>query len=460
MRSDSKQKSQIEKKNKSIVTRTRTPKVNVAQRKTEAIPTPIKLKWENKLELHQKNEVLHQWINHEVIHYNHILNLFKGLNNAISDIIIKKKIKIYELDRKLQNDRDKKEKEELEFKKSIELKVDSALMKANQTLENIKLMSKSKQVKAHQLPLIGLGTKQQVQLNASSTPETKNSMNAKESKHKDIDVLIKKCQDKYVSSLQVNESNMKTYFIPLSKIRSMFKDAKERLKRNKQRTKQMGNIFTSVYTNNKAKSSQMEIDSNSTSNALLSNVDLVIRLSSIISSDLFRKLYLKVLFAKGRDRKIDEESIYNAFSLWYMLNHLNEQFKTGINQSATFNSGSMVKVFNEKNVFSSFFDYSTQKVIDHFIMNHLNKYFEYLNRKSNEDDIGVINENAIFTNDFYKCYQRLISVEKIRFAKFIKTNTNCLFDRSNCSHEEINYFKNIQCISANNGSYFCNIFTK
>ena len=69
----------------------------------------MKLKWDNDLELYSKNTLLINWFDKETSKYAYLLNVYKEINKSIGDIIIKPKIKIYEIDKKKQNEKFKSE---------------------------------------------------------------------------------------------------------------------------------------------------------------------------------------------------------------------------------------------------------------------------------------------------------------------------------------------------------------
>ena len=84
----------------------------IASVNEEILPTPIKLKYNfiNELESYDKNYNLLNFLESEKNKYRFILNIFKNLNYNINEIIIKKKIQIYEIDKKINDNKKKKRK--------------------------------------------------------------------------------------------------------------------------------------------------------------------------------------------------------------------------------------------------------------------------------------------------------------------------------------------------------------
>lgn len=74
--------------------------------------------------------------------YKVILTNLEELNINISTYLLKKKINVKEIEIKLKNEEDRKEKEALTIRKNLETKIDSVLNKASLCLDNIKQMGK------------------------------------------------------------------------------------------------------------------------------------------------------------------------------------------------------------------------------------------------------------------------------------------------------------------------------
>ena len=416
------------------------------------ISAPIKLKWNNELELYNKNNLLIQFLEIEKNKFNFILNIFKELNKNFGDILLKPKIKIAEINKKIQNDQYKKEKENFIFNQNLSDKIDDALIKANLALEKVKNIGKK----------------------AIILPSTQNEKNIytkygfeKPKEKNELSEIIKRCQDKYVDSIQINKDNINIYFMSLTKNRTLFRDFKERIRRSKQKLKEYPNIFDDIYNKNKKK---MDIDLIKNNNITLYGDDNIIKeenkmikICSILSSDLFSKLYNKVMFSDKNDKnnQINEEDIYNIFSLWFMINHIGVLLEE--NQGIEKLNLKLTKFYPLKFTLENYLNASEFQLINQNIIKVIQKFFDYLNRKtlnSNNKDVEI-NENEIFEKNFYKLYNLLQKIEQIKAIKYISENIENIQGNNNLVHkEELNYFKNLQSIFMNNGYYSCNICKK
>ena len=416
------------------------------------ISAPIKLKWNNELELYNKNNLLIQFLEIEKNKFNFILNNFKELNKNFGDILLKPKIKIAEINKKIQNDQYKKEKENFIFNQNLSDKIDDALIKANLALEKVKNIGKK----------------------AIILPSTQNEKNIytkygfeKPKEKNELSEIIKRCQDKYVDSVQINKDNINTYFMSLTKNRTLFRDLKERIRRSKQKFKEYPNIFDDIYNKNKKK---MDIDLINNNNITLYGDDNIIKeenkmikICSILSSDLFSKLYNKVMFSDKNDKnnQINEEDIYNIFSLWFMINHIGVLLEE--NKGIEKLNVKLTKFYPLKYTIENYLNSSEIQLINQNIIKVIQKFLDYLNRKTlnaNNKDVEI-NENEIFEKNFYKLYNLLQKIEQIKAIKYISENIENIQGNNNLVHkEELNYFKNLQSIFMNNGYYSCNICKK
>ncbi len=416
------------------------------------ISAPIKLKWNNELELYNKNNLLIQFLEIEKNKFNFILNIFKELNKNFGDILLKPKIKIAEINKKIQNDQYKKEKENFIFNQNLSDKIDDALIKANLALEKVKNIGKK----------------------AIILPSTQNEKNIytkyaleKPKEKNELSEIIKRCQDKYVDSVQINKDNINTYFMSLTKNRTLFRDFKERIRRSKQKFKEYPNIFDDIYNKNKKK---MDIDLINNNNITLYGDDNIIKeenkmikICSILSSDLFSKLYNKVMFSdkNNKNNQINEEDIYNIFSLWFMINHIGVLLEE--NKGIEKLNVKLTKFYPLKYTIENYLNSSEIQLINQNIIKVIQKFLDYLNRKtlnSNNKDVEI-NENEIFEKNFYKLYNLLQKIEQIKAIKYISENIENIQGNNNLVHkEELNYFKNLQSIFMNNGYYSCNICKK
>ena len=418
----------------------------------QIISAPIKLKWNNELELYNKNNSLIQFLEIEKNKFNYILNIFKELNKNFGDILIKPKIKIAEINKKLQNDQYKKEKENFIFNQNLSDKIDDALIKANLALEKVKNIGKKAIILPSTQNENNIYTKY-----ALEKPKEKNELSE----------IIKRCQDKYVDSVQINKDNINTYFMSLTKNRTLFRDFKERIRRSKQKFKEYPNIFDDIYNKNKKK---MDIDSINNNNIIIYGDDNIIKeenkmikICSILSSDLFSKLYNKVMFSDKNDNnnKIIEEDIYNVFSLWFMINHIGVLLEE--NKEIEKLNVKLSKFYPLKFKIENYLNSSELLLINQNIIKVIQKFLDYLNRKtlnSNNKDVEI-NENEVFEKNFYKLYKKKKKIEQIKAIKYISENIENIQGNNNLlNKEELNYFKNLQSIFMNSGYYSCNICKK
>jgi len=189
----------------------------------------------------------------------------------------------------------------------------------------------------------------------------------------------------------------------------------------------------------------------------------MIKICSILSSDLFSKLYNKVMFSDKNDKnnQINEEDIYNIFSLWFMINHIGVLLEE--NKGIEKLNVKLTKFYPLKYTIENYLNSSEIQLINQNIIKVIQKFLDYLNRKtlnSNNKDVEI-NENEIFEKNFYKLYNLLQKIEQIKAIKYISENIENIQGNNNLVHkEELNYFKNLQSIFMNNGYYSCNICKK
>ena len=429
-----------------VMKRKQNAKVEIESKDIPIIENPIKLKWNNDLELYDKNNKLIEFLDIEKNKLNYILNIFKELNKNFGDILIKPKIKIAEINKKIQNDKYKKEKEDFIFNQNLSDKIDDALIKANLALEKVKNLGKK--------PLILPSTENNIYTKYTlEKPKEKNELSE----------IIKRCQDKYVDSIQINKDNINIYFMNLTKNRTLFRDFKEKIRRSKQKQKEFNvNVFDDIYNKNvnKIQKEKMDVDNNNYNDeTIVNDINIMINICSILSSDLFCKLYNKVIFDdKNEKNNINEEDIYNVFSLWFIINHIGVLLQEDNHfekLNVKFN-----KFYPANFPIDNYINISEYYLFDHFIFKVIQKFFDYLNRKTlnnNSKDVEI-NENEVFEKNFYKLYNLLQKIEQIKAIKFISENieeTNITLNK-----EELNYYKNIQSIFMNNGYYSCNICKK
>jgi hypothetical protein len=161
-----------------------------------------------------------------------------------------------------------------------------------------------------------------------------------------------------------------------------------------------------------------------------------------------------------KNNQINEEDIYNVFSLWFMINHIGVLLEE--NQGIEKLNLKLTKFYPLKFTLENYLNASEFQLINQNIIKVIQKFFDYLNRKtlnSNNKDVEI-NENEVFEKNFYKLYNVLQKIEQIKAIKFISENIEKKYENNSLNKEELNYFKNLQSIFTNNGYYSCNICKK
>ena len=430
-------------------------------------------KIKNNLELYNKNMMLLNFIESEKRDFSIILNKLKLINCSIGNIILKPKIKNDEINKKLIREKEKKEQEEINFNKNISDKIDAALNRANMTLDNIKYLGKPKYSKQQN---INMDINNDMNMNSINNPNIKYNYNEFKKEKEKINLLniAQKCLDRYEDNIQLNNNNHDDYFITVSKTRKLFKDAKEQLLSAKYRLRNSGLLFDDIYNNNKNSNNKEEpITLMHLNKHIFFKENNFIRISSFLKSEIFKKLFIKVLYNENfiqnqnlqnnNNNTLNNNDIYNIFSLWYMIKEINLLIK----QISENNNGSFFLI--DKSINEDFLnDIKSTNIKDniqnnlfikHHIFDFIEKYLAFFNRKNN-DSINL-NENQIFTSDYHKLYEIFFKLEQSKISKFIIENIETNISNQNIiSKEELNYYKNIQSIFTNKGKYICSIINK
>ena len=434
----------------------------------------------NNLELYNKNNLLLNYIENERKEYSIVLNKLKLINHSIGHIILKPKIKNFEINKKLIRKKEKREQEELNFHKNISDKIDQALNNANLALDNIRNLGKPKSSK----PPMANNNNSSNNTNNNS----KNNLNyyeyKKEKEKNDLINLAQKCLDKYVDNIQINISDHDEYFITISKQRKLFKDAKEQLQSAKYRLRNSGSFFDEIFKS-KINSQKSNINTNKEiislnilSKEIFFKENIFIRVNSFLKSEIFQKLFVKVLYndnfienPNNSNNTVNLDSnnnndIYNIFSLWIIIKDL-------INLLNGINNNNVGISFINKNIISKLYDDNNNNNLisntlnSHFFKNNIfnvvEKYLLFLNRKNNNS--LNFDENQIFSQDYHKLYEICFKLEQSKIAQYIMNNieNNNNFINQNIisnTKEELNYYRNIQSIFVNKGKYICSIINK
>jgi hypothetical protein len=317
-------------------------------------------------------------------------------------------------------------------------------------------------------------------MNSGNNINTKYNYNEfkKEKEKMNLFNLAQKCLDKYEDNLQINTNNHDEYFITVSKTRKLFKDAKEQLQSAKYRLRNAGLFFDELYQNKKNSINKNYKEEPITlvhlNKEIFFKENNFIRINSFLKSEIFKKLFIKVLYNENfiENPNISNDinnknsiifnntDIYNIFSLWYMIKEINLLIKQ-INENNNTNF-----FFINKNIHETFLgdikrdDVQKNTFLNHYIFELIEKYLAFLNRKNNNSN--NTNENQIFTKDYYKLYEIFFKLEQSKIAKYIIENIENNISQQNniISKEELNYYKNIQSIFTNKGKYICSIINK
>ena len=436
----------------------------------------------NNLELYNKNNFLLNYIENERKELGIVLNKLKLINYSIGNIIYKPKIKNFEINKKLIREKELKEQEEINFNKNITNKIDEALNRANLALDNIRYLGKPKSSKPTN------NNNYNYNYNNERNDNINNKYNynefKKEKEKMNLINLAQKCLDKYVDNIQINNSNHDEYFIAISKQRKLFKDAKEQLQSAKYRLRNSGSFFDEIYRN-KFKNKNTNINNNKESvdlvflgKEIFVKENIFIRINSFLKSEIFQKLFVKVLYNDNfienqninnniNNNILNNNDIYNIFSLWIIIKEI-------INLLNKIDNNNLGLSFIDKDINEIIFDFSYKEnnlvysslnnyFLKNIIFDVIEKYLLFLNRKNN-NSINF-DENQIFTQDYHKLYELFFKLEQSKISQFIQKNieNNNNFINQNImsnTKEELNYFRNIQSIFTNKGKYVCSIINK
>ena len=442
----------------------------------------------NSLELYNKNSLLLNYIENERKEFSVVLNKLKLINYAIGNIILKPKIKNFEINKKLIREKELKEQEEINFNKNITNKIDEALNRANLALDNIRYLGKPKSSK----PTNNNNYNEINDINNNINTKYNYNEFKKEKEKMNLINLAQKCLDKYVDNIQINNSNHDEYFISISKQRKLFKDAKEHLQSAKYRLRNSGSFFDDIFRNNFKKKKNVNnnkepVDLVVLSKEIFFKENIFLRMNSFLRSEIFKKLFVKVLYNDNfidnnnnqnmnnnnnnniNNTTLNNNDIYNIFSLWVIIKEIINMIN---------------KIDNNNNLGLAFIDKDINEIIidtnnnnennleytslnNYFFKNTIfdviEKYLLFLNRKNN-NSINF-DENQIFTQDYHKLYEIYFKLEQSKISQFIQNNieNNNSFINQNImsnSKEELNFFRNIQSIFTNKGKYVCSIINK
>ena len=290
--------------------------------------------------------------------------------------------------------------------------------------------------------------------------------------------IAQKCLDKYEDFIQINNDNHDEYFINVSKTRKLFKDAKEQLQSSKFRLRNSGMLFEEIYNSRKYANREEPVTLIHLNKEIFFIENNFIRINSFLKSEIFKKLFVKVLYNENfieninlqninnnfkKNNILQNNDIYNIFSLWYMVKEiiilLKQMKENNISKSLFIDKNINETLFNSFEQINNEIDSKNNLFLKHHIFDFCERYLAFLNRKSNNS--FNINENKIFTDDYHKIYEIFFKFEQSKIAKFIMDSIENSFSSQNIiSKEELNYYKNIQSIFTNKGKYICSIINK
>ena len=430
----------------------------------------------NDIELYKKNNLLLNYLESERKEFGTILNKLKMINFSIGNLILKPKIKNYEINQKIIREKEKTAQEEINFNKNISDKIDAALNNANIALDNIKYLGKSKNSKQQPFNI----ENNDININSINAINTKYNYNEFKKEKEKINLfnIAQKCLDKYEDFIQINNDNHDEYFINVSKTRKLFKDAKEQLQSSKFRLRNSGMLFEEIYNSRKYANREEPVTLIHLNKEIFFIENNFIRINSFLKSEIFKKLFVKVLYNENfieninlqninnnfkKNNILQNNDIYNIFSLWYMVKEiiilLKQMKENNISKSLFIDKNINETLFNSFEQINNEIDSKNNLFLKHHIFDFCERYLAFLNRKSNNS--FNINENKIFTDDYHKIYEIFFKFEQSKIAKFIMDSIENSFSSQNIiSKEELNYYKNIQSIFTNKGKYICSIINK
>lgn len=232
--------------------------------------------------------------------------------------------------------------------------------------------------------------------------------------------------NKYSDKLDIEQTNIDKYFILKQSNIERINELKNKLKKNKKKS----GIFNTIYENNKQRISIVN------ESILYSSFDKYIMTVSMINNEVFKNLYLKVIFYDP-EKIPNEEDICDVFSFWYILKNLKPLGGDSVPKPGLF-----INVTDKDNKFDP---------INSMIIRNIKSYFKYLNTKKS------ISESDIFSSDFYKAYEYYTMFAKI---KIFKVAEKLMKEMKMNNKECLTFLKMISSINQNNGSYMFQIAAK
>jgi hypothetical protein len=126
----------------------------------------------------------------------------------------------------------------------------------------------------------------------------------------------------------INEENLNFYFSLVARNRKSIKDLKDKYKRFSNKNKSAKDVFNKIYIVNKRnhpnseKKESFDKSNFSFSSTIYKQLDMILHPLNLLQSDLFEKLFMKILYLKNSYKQSD---IYDIFSFWYYLKNIKEK---------------------------------------------------------------------------------------------------------------------------------------
>jgi hypothetical protein len=372
--------------------------------------------------------------------YSSFINKVQVLKDCIVDYLYNKKINFKEIQIKLKKEEESIKKEQIDLKKNLEDKVSLALEKANSCLDNIKNLGKKSDNKSIKF------VKTQKKIDYREIPNTE----------KTFDDLMKNLTDKYKQELSINQSNMDSYFLNLAQNRNKIKEFKEKLKRINTKNKSIQDTFNKIYKKNKR-----DVQCKKSESCLLIILNKEIEVFSLIESDIFKNLYLQVMYNSKSAKDYSEDDICNIFSFWYIVKHL-KTLLGNKNNNEIFEKS--IKNLLVKQKYQSSHKYCKNNATLDYTLKNINSFFYSLYPTKNL----TLEEENLFDKNFYKLYDLLINRTKLNLCKTItpfirqelseRTQFITSSKVTNKEKEILLLLKWVNSVIFNNGNNSLNIF--
>lgn len=268
---------------------------------------------------------------------------------------------------------------------------------------------------------------------------TKVGNKLKEDKTTELKNTIERLQDKYSSRIIINEDIMNDYFSRITRNNKILKDLKEKNQRLTEKNKHIQGAFTCVYQNNKK-----NYTNDQSHFEFCKSYETKFQVMSIVTSDLFTKLYPKVICNPGRSK----EEIYDVFSLWFIVKSIRKMLQVHTKSSEDQIKFNFIRIPPCNKEFS----YSNP-YIKKVLLSDIRSYLIQIYKNS-----GNLNEAEVFSKNFYSLYEILLKSKKLSLSKHmlsilkekeiqINSDQSTLEDKA-----KVEFIKNLYGIIKNNAT--------